>query len=231
MTGKREVMKQVDLMLFPNDNSHLWLPYFKFIINQFPKLELSLTVLSDHSWSIFPTCPSLFCQITHDQSSFQLKISWWDLWFWRFHMLFITDGRLISQNNLSWKCPGHVLGQGCVQKSCWQDWMAGHIFCKIWSVTCPPHVLRLIHVSNTLKKQRKREHELTKSSKFAFWQLIWFHCNKNSSQILLLQLQNQYQFQNEKMRSQQKICFTNTTNVLQSILSVPPCACPYIDPV
>ncbi len=77
---------------------------------------------------------------------------------------------------------GHVpdmsLGQGHVKKSQGQNQMASHIFDRIFSVTCPSHVLRVSHLSNTLKKQRKRKRKIIKSSKFLFGQLIWFHSKK-----------------------------------------------------
>ncbi len=70
---------------------------------------------------------------------------------------------------LSWKCPGHVpdisLGHGHIQKSCWQNWMISHIFCRICSVMCPQRVLRVSHVSS-LPPGTKKTCESTKSSKF-----------------------------------------------------------------
>ncbi len=51
--------------------------------------------------------------------------------------------------------PSMSLVQGQVQKSCWQNWMASHIFSRNCSVTCPQCVLRASHMSATQKNKEK----------------------------------------------------------------------------
>ncbi len=67
---------------------------------------------------------------------------------------------------MSWTCPRHVLGMGTCPKIPGTESDDQPFFCRIWSVMCPLRVLRVSHVSNTLKKQRKTELKSTKSSKF-----------------------------------------------------------------
>ncbi len=59
------------------------------------------------------------------------------------------------------------LGRGHVKKSQGQNQLAGYIFDRIFSVTCPSRVPRVSHVSDTIKKQRKRESKFSKSSELA----------------------------------------------------------------
>ncbi len=81
---------------------------------------------------------------------------------------------------LSWKCPGHVWdmsrGQGHVLKSQGQNQMAGHIFSIFWSVMCPSCVLRVSHVSDTLKKTKKMRKQINQIFQIAFGRIIRFHC-------------------------------------------------------
>ncbi len=81
------------------------------------------------------------------------------------------------------------------------------------------------HVSNTLKKQRKREWKWTKSFKFAFRRLIQFHW-KLFSEILLLQLQNNYWFQNRKMEvSTKDLLCEHKKCIMKQLSSVSPLGC------
>ncbi len=80
---------------------------------------------------------------------------------------------------MSRRCPGHVLRTGTCQKipgtesdgrpHFWQNFFS-HV-----SITCPQSKS---HVQLSKKKQRKRESESIKSSKFSFGRLIWFHSKK-----------------------------------------------------
>ncbi len=99
-----------------------------------------------------------------------------------------------SVRNLVGNVPDMSLGRGHVKKSQGQNQMVDHIFDRIFSVTCPSRVLRVSHMSDTLKKQRKRESKSIKTSKFLFGRLIRFHSKKFTSEIFLMQLQIHYWF-------------------------------------
>ncbi len=125
---------------------------------------------------------------------------------------------------------GHVpdisLGRGHVLKSCWQNWMAGHIFHRILSATCLSCVLGVSHVFDTLKKQRKRECKSTKSSKFTFGWLIWFCCNNFFLKFFFCNYKTVTDSKMKKMEVSTKDLLHKHFYVSQSTSDLSPPLCP-----
>ncbi len=71
--------------------------------------------------------------------------------------------------NLDGNVPDMSLGWGHVKKSQGQNQMAGHIFDRIFSVTCPLRVPRVSHVSDTLKNTKKKRTQINQIFRILIW--------------------------------------------------------------
>ncbi len=74
---------------------------------------------------------------------------------------------------MSQKCPRHFLQMGTCPKILLTELDGQPYFCRIWSVTCPLRVLRVNHVSNTLKNKKKRT-QINQIFQICIWMINLF---------------------------------------------------------